>query len=328
MIRKAWWRELARLGERITGRPWQISEREARQMIAILKQERCRLAHVFAADTAVHWLPLLRRLRPPLVISLHGADLAGAMTTRGYAAARGEVFARATLVACRSRDLMKKAEEAGCPPSKLRLMPAVLPKFPPSDPRPAPPDGAWQIVQAGRLIPKKGCSSALRAFAAFRREFPRARLVFAGEGPLRRELEHLAADLGVGEAVEFAGFLQEPALRELFLRSHIVMQPSEEAEGDREGVPNALLEAMGCALAPVATRHGGILEAIRHEREGLLAGEGDAEELAAALLRLGREPGLYLRLAEAARRRVLEEFAPERATAQIQAIYAEAADCA
>ncbi|MCX7869754.1 MAG: glycosyltransferase, partial [Terrimicrobiaceae bacterium] len=159
-------------------------------------------------------------------------------------------------------------------------------------------------------------------------EQPGSELVFAGEGPLRADLEALARELGISEAVRFAGFLEGDALEEEWRRAHIALQASEEAGGDREGIPNTLLEAMARGLPPVATRHGGIPELIEDGRSGLLAGERDARGLAAALLRVAREPGLHARLAQGAVERVSAEFSPASAARQIRAIYEEAANCA
>ena len=87
------------------------------------------------------------------------------------------------------------------------------------------------------------------AFATFAGNHPRATLTIAGDGPLRAELESLTAQLGMGARVRFAGFLAQEELRVLYASAHFFLHPSETtAEGDREGVPNSLLEAMATGL--------------------------------------------------------------------------------
>ncbi len=82
----------------------------------------------------------------------------------------------------------------------------------------------------------------------------------------------------------FTGFLDAPALAQLFFSSDIFVHPSElTSEGNREGVPNSLLEAMAAGLPSVATRHGGIPEAISDRVSGLLVDEADPEALFRAL---------------------------------------------
>ncbi len=127
-------------------------------------------------------------------------------------------------------------------------------------------------MQAGRLIEKKGLRTSLRAFAEFSRQFPRAHFTIAGEGPLLPALQELARELGVAERVTFAGFISQDELRALFLGSHIFLHPSETGrDGNQEGVPNAMLEAMASGLPVFATttrRYSGSDRAWRERRAG------------------------------------------------------------
>src|SRR5207247_2898155 len=135
-----------------------------------------------------------------------------------------------------------------------------LKKFPVGE-RQAAPDGNWRIVQACRLIPKKGVATSLRAFAIFKKDNPQAEFLIAGKGPLQPELEMLAAGLGIYKDVHFVGFLSQPKLLELYASSHLFLHPSETSPNhDQEGVPNSVLEAMATGLPVAATRHGGIRE--------------------------------------------------------------------
>ena len=128
----------------------------------------------------------------------------------------------------------------------------------------------WRLVQAGRLIEKKGFATSLRAFAEFASHYPEATLTIAGEGPLQQQLQSQARDLGITNKVFFRGFISQKELRELFYSSHIFLHPSETgADGNQEGVPNSMLEAMASGLPVFATIHGGIPEAIENDRSGV-----------------------------------------------------------
>src|SRR5437762_10706921 len=94
-------------------------------------------------------------------------------------------------------------------------------------PREFPTDGRWQVMQACRLIDKKGVGSAIRAFAIFAREFPKSEFIIAGKGQLQPELQALAHQLGVAEKVHFCGFLSQVDLCSLYARNHIFLHPSE-----------------------------------------------------------------------------------------------------
>jgi colanic acid/amylovoran biosynthesis glycosyltransferase len=323
IVKRSSGRFLARASERRSGRPWQISKTEAARILAVIERERCALLHVFFGNVAVHLLPLLRSCPIPVVVSFHGSDVAGSMASANYSDALAELFTLATVVACRSEQLASRVARLGCPETKTRMMRTVVPDLPFVQREP-PIDGAWQIVQAARLVPKKGLSTALRAFAAFGRQYPQAVFVIAGDGPMQRELIELAAALGVADRVRFAGFLSQSALQRLYLSSHIFLHPSETASGDVEGVPNAMLEAMASGLPVVSTRHGGIPEVIENGRNGLLCSEKDPEGATAALLRLASDPVLYRALAQQASASVREQFSKDRQVAAIEEIYNEA----
>jgi len=312
-------RECGRILERLTGRPWQMGPAEARGVARAW--EGCAVGHIFFGSVAVHALRVARMWRGPLVVSFHGSDVAGGFASPGYSRARARLFARADLVACRSEHLARAVLALGCPHQKLRILRTALPPVPAGEPPEPPPDGGWRILLAGRLVPKKGVATALRAFAEFARKFPLARLTIAGDGPLRARLEDEARGLGIADKVEFAGFLTQPAMQEALRLCQIYLHPSETVSGDVEGVPNAVIEALWAARACVSTRHGGIPEIVKDGVTGLLCDEGDAAGLADALGRLAADPGLLRSLAVGGRddvRRLFPPGAPD-------ALYREAA---
>jgi glycosyltransferase involved in cell wall biosynthesis len=113
-------------------------------------------------------------------------------------------------------------------------------------------------------------------------------------------------------------------LRALEASSHLFLHPSEVgADGDREGVPNALLEAMASGLPVCATQHGGIPEAVQHGVSGLLVPEGDADALAAQMLGLTESPEWYSEMSAAAAKRVADEFELGAQTRRLEGIYSE-----
>ncbi|HTJ00117.1 MAG TPA: glycosyltransferase family 4 protein [Dongiaceae bacterium] len=169
------------------------------------------------------------------------------------------------------------------------------------------------------LVPVKGHPTLLRAVA----EVPQARLVIAGK-PLDAEyvasLRQLAAELHINERVHFLGPINEiPALlNEL----DIVVLPTW-AKWRMEGCPVALIEAMSCGRACVATDIPGSRDIIESGRNGLLVPPEDHAALAAALRQLVAAPDLRTQLGQAARQRVLERFTVEREAAAHAALYSE-----
>jgi colanic acid/amylovoran biosynthesis glycosyltransferase len=183
----------------------------------------------------------------------------------------------------------------------------------------------WRFFQGCRLIEKKGVPTTLRAFVAIAERYPEARLRIGGDGPLRGALEAEAAELGIGDRVEFLGFLRQRKLRNQFQEAHFFMHPSQTgADGDREGVPNAMLEAMATGLPVLATRHGGIVEAVEDGVSGILAEEKDWRSLAEGALRLMADSEAYRRMSSAAREAVEKNFESSASIATLEGYYEEA----
>ncbi|MGK0187290.1 MAG: colanic acid/amylovoran biosynthesis glycosyltransferase [Verrucomicrobiales bacterium] len=296
-----------------------LSFREARDILYELKRTRADLLHVYFGHVAVELLPVLRCCRLPVVISFHGAD-AGVDVDGESGAHLREVFEIAAMVMARSEALMDDLEKLGCPKQKLRLLRTGLPldDLPAPSQRTSPNAGEWQLLQACRMVEKKGLFVTLDAFSQVAAEFPRSALTLAGDGPLESLLKSRAKELGLSERVRFPGFLSQEALRSEFAAAHIFLHPSQvAADGNREGVPNALLEAMAAELPVIATRHGGIPEAVGEGVSGRLFKEGDAPGIAGALRTYFNQPETMLSAGRAARRAVEQGFSQAH---QIQAL--------
>lgn len=165
------------------------------------------------------------------------------------------------------------------------------------------------IVAVGRLVDKKGFDVLLAALPAIVAREPRAKLVLGGGGPLAEPLAAQARALGVAAHVVFAGPLSHPqvlatqALGELF-----VMPSVRDAQGNIDGLPVVIPEAMACGKPVVATDIAGIPLAVADGETGLLFAERDAAALAAALIRLLGDRELAERMGRAARARVEREL--------------------
>lgn len=318
-LRRIWFRQLR-------DKPWMISPRETAELIRVLDQQQARLLHIYFGHIAVHLLPLIREAARPTVVSFHGADAMVDLAKPAYRRATTTMLNAAKLVLVRSDSLRSALVRLGCAESKIRLQRTGIPlQELPFRARTWPPDGAWKFLQASRLVAKKGFGTTLRAFAEFQAKYPRAHLTIAGDGPLLEELQQTARELHIAEQVTFAGFVSQAALRELFYASHIFLHPSETAaDGNQEGVPNAMLEAMASGLPVFATRHGGIPEAIDNGVSGVLVDERDADALAQALLEAVGKPEPLSELAQRGAESVSENFEQSAQIAKLEDYYFEA----
>jgi colanic acid/amylovoran biosynthesis glycosyltransferase len=316
VLRRFWFRQLR-------DQPWQISDAELRTLLAVLSETRAGLLHIYFGHIAVHLLPLIRAWKNPSIVSFHGADVMVDMDKPTYREATLQMLDAVKLILVRSESLRRALVDLGCDPEKIEIQRTGIPleEFPFRE-RVVPKNGEWQFVQAGRLIEKKGLPVTLRAFSTFLKQHPSATLTIAGEGPLLPELQRFARELGVTDRVVFTGFISQEQLREIYHRSHIFLHPSQTGrDGNQEGVPNSMLEAMATGLPVFATEHGGIPEAIENGVSGVLVPERDDEALARALLNAAQDPDLLWRIGHAGGNAVRKNFDLSAQTQRLEEIY-------
>jgi glycosyltransferase involved in cell wall biosynthesis len=168
----------------------------------------------------------------------------------------------------------------------------------------------------GRFVPIKDLPTMLRALAAALPKAPRARLLMAGDGALRGELERLANDLGITHAVRFVGWRHD--LTTVYATIDAAILSSRN-----EGTPVALIEAMAAGKPVIATDVGGVRDVFLPDRTGLLVEAGDVARLAEAIVRLAGAPTERRSMGEAARSDARVRFHDERLVAEIGNLYAE-----
>ena len=315
-LRRFWFRQLR-------NKPWQISSGEFRAITAILNRENAQLVHIFFGHIAVHLLPLIRQWPKPRVVSFHGADVLVDMEKASYRRATREMLDTVTRIFVRSTSLQRAVVELGGDERKIDIVRTGIPlqQFPFRE-REFPIDGQWQFLHASRLVQKKGIATTLHAFTAFLIKYPNANLTIAGDGPMLAELKELTRKLKIADRVALPGFLSQEKLRDLYYGSHIFLHPSETgSDGNQEGIPNSMLEAMATGLPVFATNHGGIPEAIENGVSGVLVPERDYEELSRALLNAAKKPELLAGLARNGAKAVAEKFDQQNQIRRLEEIY-------
>lgn len=173
-----------------------------------------------------------------------------------------------------------------------------------------------KILMVGRLVPKKGYITALKALqkviAADSTHIYQLRIV--GQGPLIETLQHLVNRLMLKNSVTFLSLKDNAAVRQAFLESHFFWAPSEIApNGDEEGLPRTITEALALGIPVIATRHAGIPEAIIDRETGLLCDEKDWQGLATKTLWAIKNWANMLKYAELGRQYFEKYFGKNRA---------------
>lgn len=179
-----------------------------------------------------------------------------------------------------------------------------------------------RILSVGRLVTKKGHTDLIQACQQLKQKGHFFDCEIYGSGPLRSELENLIKQLDVEDRVSLKGARTQQELIAIYQAADIfVLAPFILQNGDRDGLPNVLLEAMACGLPVVATRISGIPELITNGESGLLVEPHDAAGLAAALERLLTDLALRARLGMTARRHVEQDFSAQVNTQSLAALF-------
>ena len=181
------------------------------------------------------------------------------------------------------------------------------------------------VLAVGRLVEKKGFDVLVHAFALLRDRGVAARCKIVGKGEREGDLRALIAKLELGEEVELVGPRTNEQLLELYGAASVVVVPSVVgADGNREGLPVVLTEAMALGIPVVATDVTGIPELVHVGRTGLLAPQGDARALADRLRQALEVPVRAAALASAGRERIVEAFNLHTNVAQLRTLFEEA----
>jgi len=179
------------------------------------------------------------------------------------------------------------------------------------------PGDALVVGYVGRFVAIKDLGTLVRAFARVVAARPEAVLLLVGDGPLRADVETLAAEFSLQKHVHLTGWIED--LAPLYATMDICALSSLN-----EGTPVALIEAMAAAKPVVATRVGGVADVVDHGRTGLLVPPGNAEALADEIVRLAADPGERSRMGVAGRQEVVGRFSTARLVDDIDAMYAKA----
>ncbi len=175
-------------------------------------------------------------------------------------------------------------------------------------------DGApLHLVSVARLVEKKGVADAITAVGRLRDRGVDVRYTIVGDGPLRSQLESRIRDLGLEDIVRLEGWCDHAKVTTLMADAHLLLAPSVvAADGDEEGIPVVLMEAMAMGLPVVATRHSGIPELVADPDHGRLVAERDPEALADAVMQLRAVESQWPAMGDAARATIEASFDQRR----------------
>jgi colanic acid/amylovoran biosynthesis glycosyltransferase len=310
-----WWGPLAGLRQPIDRLPLRLKDKVSTALdtlsVSRLNDFDVLVAHFGHNGARVARLKKRREIGAPLVTIFHGYDV-GVPLHDGRLQGYQDLFTLGALsltVNTFFRDILIKA---GATPQKVAVhRMGINASLIPYEWR-SRQNGPLQLISVCRLIEKKGVEFTLRALGRIKDRGFDWHYTIVGDGPLRQALEHLAHELGIATRVTFLGSLAHEDVKLWLRQSHVFVLPSVTASnGDVEGVPVALMEAMASGLTVVSSYHSGIPELVDNGHTGFLAAERDVDGLADRICWIMEHPVECEAIALDARRKVEQEFNDE-----------------
>lgn len=257
-----------------------------------------------------------------LITSFHGYGINTYPVRYGKDVYRS-LFSEGDLFMANTQFIADRAASLGCPRDRLVQHPMGVDlhrfEFRARDQREI---DVIRIVATGRLVEVKGFEFLIRAVREVHARRPNVRLEILGDGPLRRDLMSLAAELGLSEIVEFAGGVNPEEVRARYAKADLFAMAGVRAEdGAEEGQGVVFAEAQACGLPVVATRTGGISEAILDGESGFLVEERDVDALAERIEWLVAHPESRATMGQAGRRHVEATYDLARLNDELEALY-------
>nr|WP_239530320.1 glycosyltransferase [Sporolactobacillus spathodeae] len=291
---------------------------------AILRKEHIALIHARFGLTGADLLQVKQELGMPMLTSFHGFDLpTNVKSMQKYKGRLDLLFQEGEAFTVTSKNMKKILVAYGCPESKIFVHHSgiEIEKFPFRDSI-IPENSVITILSVGRLVPKKGMNDLIEAFNQVQHQWPNVRLRIAGEGPLRHELVNQVKRLNLDQTVTFLGALSYEDIRNEMQQAQVFALASVTTkDGNQEGIPNVLKEALATGLPVVSTRHAGIPELIRNGESGILVPEHDTAGLAQALLKLIKNPDQWKPMAKQGRKTVTKLFNAKKQVDELENIY-------
>jgi glycosyltransferase involved in cell wall biosynthesis len=175
----------------------------------------------------------------------------------------------------------------------------------------------------GRLVEKKGFQNLLEALFLVKKSGESFRCVIYGDGPLRGQLEGWIEEREMTGEILLCGDRTQQELITIFQTATLfLLTPVQTEDGDRDGIPNVLLEAMAVGLPVITTAVAGIPELVENNRNGLLFAPHDVEGISAGVIELLHDTGKRRRLGDAASKKVQEQFDIDQSANRLKALFA------
>jgi colanic acid/amylovoran biosynthesis glycosyltransferase len=269
-----------------------------------------------------------RRLGIPVIAHAHGYDVSGQPRVEGWASVYAQELPQMAEIIVVSQFMKQRVLEYGVNPSQVHVVPCGAPVSAELEATRRRDCAKVKLVAVGRLVAKKGPMFLLEAFKQIRSAGVPAELMIIGDGPFREPMVQWIRSNQCADVVHLLGEVPNTVVRDHLRDADLFLQHSITAEdGDEEGLPVSILEAMAEGVPVVSTLHAGIPEVVRHGETGILVAPGDCRAMANSACELLRDGPLRQRMGAAGRSLLDAQFSLERQMGALRHIVAKYMNC-
>lgn len=274
----------------------------------------------FGPEAIRFWDNLNPDIQIPFIISFHGYDASRMLRSKSYVKRiKAMVQEPNVSIICVSRYMQEQLAAAGIssPRTHILYYGTDCDFFQPAERQ--SPNSAFTFLQISSFREKKGHRYTIDAYARLKQAQPelKSKLILAGEGPLLAEIKSQVQDYGLQQEVQFPGLINPNEAKALLQAADCFVHHSVSSkDGDQEGIPNAIMEAMAMELPILATLHAGIPELVESGLNGFLVAEKDVEAYTSKMKEVTNWEKRPLN-----RSKVLQSFERKQHAASLQQIY-------
>ena len=291
--------------------PLNLNPRSYVRLRKLFKKNSYSAIHAHFGYNGLNILKHAKKCRLPLVVTFHGYDASRMLSDETYKNRLPELFEYASAIILVSRHMIDNLNLERWL-DKVKIIPCTV------DPdvfeiRRENSTNGIKILHSGRLVDKKGVPDLIKVFRNLRRRYDTIELHIVGDGKKLERCKELVQKFKLDKNVTFYGAVSHDDVKNILSKADIFVLNSRVGDdGDMEGTPVTLLEAMCSKVPVISTRHAGIPDVIEDGVNGLLVDERDNEGLEDALSTFIENPELRQNCAENARNTVLKEYTVDR----------------
>lgn len=274
-------------------------------------KHRPKLIHAHYGHVGWFCLPIAKLHKVPLVVSFHGIDASAFFKHSSWKQRFQELFGAADHFVVPSDFVKNSLINSGCDKTRIHVFRygVNLDEWTIKSQKNVQKNEKLNILMVSRLVEKKGIKYAIQAMERVITKIPQAQLSIIGDGLLKPKIIKLIDELGLEKNIHLLGKVPNAEVALTMKKSDILIAPSvTSSDGDKEGLPSSIIEALATAIPVVATNHAGIPEVVIDGLSGYLVPERDVINLADRIIRLLEDPVLRFKMGKEGRLIVEKSF--------------------